>query len=719
MTVLDFYESDDVTKIEDSDKDGISDYLEAMLNTNPNSEDSDDDGESDSEELENGSNPRSDIPESPLLVSANRIVTYGGEPKLIAGEEYTGIAVFQGNIKLENDWNDEVDEEEIGAPYPFTLLDEKVETVIFPETSSRENQVTVTSGGNSSHKSYQQQDNAELKQSRIWLKLPHASDDGVKMLGYVFKQRKIFGELVDATLDEAELQISKGSLQSEPLELLPEFTIDQPSSFTTSSDSGGEPMFPAAPATGSISEEVIEEFSELDLKLCTRSKIGNGGKIIPRPASNDQKYLTKTIENADLDQYKKEQGGLNRMRQEDTKETAHQDCKKNLVNQLTQTALDHDDDFCKIYMSHAIKGDWSVEMSLSFNGAAPGPLAVDKIRMYDKDGMKHGLNALNLAKTKFSEMESGPVKDFFDSNKGLYLEISDLGQTTSIGEATARTDYLQDRLLKMVLTITIYYPKADGEEDSKQFTRDAYLMRSGFWMYDRRYDNGLELNDGLGNVDSNGKLSTSITPDPKKINTGETVAGPWDVKNGAAGFTSSSTKNRGPTPVGWYFISERVHMNAGKLEWVERLGYVTDVDYMHKDGSYKCSLVKRKPLSVDDKVIVQGRMSVWMNDIGKVVKPAELKEYNAIRDGADAPVSAAYKFDMLPGRYSGGTHRDALQIHPDGYPRGTQGCIGLQEYHQAIEVQYLMRHMKGVGLAVINDSTNAWNTASDKPKLKK
>jgi hypothetical protein len=283
-------------------------------------------------------------------------------------------------------------------------------------------------------------------------------------------------------------------------------------------------------------------------------------------------------------------------------------------------------------------------------------------------------------------------------------------------------DQAANRTLALTFNLTVFFPNNNsGGEGSFHLERTGLLKRGGLWIYDRRYDNGFGLFDGLGNLATGAAITN---PTAAQVIDGKRIAGRWDVKDAAWKCNDEKAKDGGPTPAGWYFLSERPFGERDDVgfSWTKNQGWTDQGNLLRDQTKFPYPLTSRNAKFVEhsDKLI-QGRQSVWKDDIGEVaVGSCGLKTYDAEKHGPQRPKSACFKFDILPDRVlkisnTKSITRDNMQVHPDGYPKGTHGCIGLQEYHEAIRVEYLMRHLQGIGLHVRNPVTNAWNSGKALP----
>ena len=107
--------------------------------------------------------------------------------------------------------------------------------------------------------------------------------------------------------------------------------------------------------------------------------------------------------------------------------------------------------------------------------------------------------------------------------------------------------------------------------------------------------------------------------------------------------------------------------------------------------------------------IYQGGYSLW--DVAGHFEAGQ-RIYDPTTDGATSPTSTHFKFDLNQLQPSQ-TKRDNIQIHPDGHNDGTAGCIGLQNYQDAIRVNWLLKHFRATPIDVRRAPSNSFNAPTN------
>jgi len=440
----------------------------------------------------------------------------------------------------------------------------------------------------------------------------------------------------------------------------------------------------------------------VDLVAHKRGTINTPGGRIQRPAEGD--YEAVTIENGDLDQFDNV-ANARVLTPADADNADLQDAKKNRVatqegGNLGAVALANDDDFIKVYIEHGIPDGLKFDAELELvEAAGTQKITKDKIFLYTKEG-----KAVDISTLKFTDSvipSSGAMHDFFDKDRGLFVEIGDLGELAS-GRALAEAE--RDHFKEITLRL-----KAKFQE--VEITPEVKIKRGGFWVYDRSRNSGLSLFDGKGHV----KPNTNTL----EVHDGKIITSWFETKNGQRGTSNESTSNKGPSPDGWYDLSERTaYSDDGTFEW-RQAGYYKRSGNIQSDRTiFPLPLNEKKSDINKDRSpqIYQGGYSLWKGNIDGSstgeghISSGDQRIYDPGVDGNTAPTSVKFKFDMQPDASTNRAGRSALQVHPDGHNDGTLGCIGLQSYQEALRVKFLMRHLRATGVDVRNQPTKSWNT---------
>ena len=354
-----------------------------------------------------------------------------------------------------------------------------------------------------------------------------------------------------------------------------------------------------------------------------------------------------TLENADYDETDWQPTSMADGAQEN-----RQDGKTDTVSR------DRDDDFVKLRFSAPIINVVG-SSEIIFDQAGQGErMQEGDIRFHDTNGQRVHLSTLKIDDLK---NPSGPLAPAFVGGLDLFVEIADLGKTTTaLGSAENTTRKYADLIWKITTGgITI--------------ERKVRIYRGGFWRNDRNNNTGtIALYDGKGRL-----------PDGA-IDYGEIVKGPYQIKTGQAGFTDETIPNKGPTPMGWYGLFERTdmqirwngtsrpqtnhHLDAGG----SFLGFVQQGSYCQWDQSGNHNIPGKGAYGYDN---------------GSASNPYQ-----------GMPNSIHFKFELS--QMGNFTTRTSLQIHPDGFSDGTAGCVGIQAYDDCTKVLYLLRHYFQTNLLV-------------------
>jgi predicted outer membrane repeat protein len=428
---------------------------------------------------------------------------------------------------------------------------------------------------------------------------------------------------------------------------------------------------------------------------CKRGSISAPGAIIPYPDpknppadAKELVYEAITIENGDLDQQTAP------LTPADASNPELQDARRNDAavsagGKLSGSALSLDNDFIKVFVRHSIPSSLRITATLHIGEAevSSGSLLSANIRCYTKEGRRVEQSELILQNQTVPL--TGPMHDLFTENQGLYFEIGDLGTTPASagGPVTddaraARKDFKSAELvLKAKIGLTQINPK-------------IVIRRGGVWVYNRSSDSGFALFDGKGLIGG--------TDRKPKVHEGTQISSSFPVKSGGSNCSDETTPFRGPIPAGWYEINERSGLSLGRFRWDGEIHRRVDVQ----------SDRPKFPDPITDKnadqgldrspKLYQGGYSLW--DIAVPLRNG-VRIYDPALDGPQRPVSISFKYDLTPNP----DDRDAIQIHPDGHNDGTAGCVGLQNFQEAIKVHYLLRHLRGLGVHVRGAITNSWN----------
>lgn len=382
----------------------------------------------------------------------------------------------------------------------------------------------------------------------------------------------------------------------------------------------------------------------MDLTAHKRGTIDAPGAAIPR-AGGSEVYEVVTLENADYDETNWQPTSMSDGAQEDK-----QDGKTDAVSK------DKDDDFVKLRFSCPLT-NVAGNSEIVFDQAGQGERMQDAdIRFYNSAGEQVQRSALKIDDLK---SPSGPLAHAFAGGLDLFVEIGDLGKTTtSQGSAESTTRKYADLIWKFTI----------GGTTIEQKVR---IYRGGFWRNDRTGNNGtIALYDGKGEK-----------PDGT-IDYGQIVKGPYQIKTGNDNCSDEATPHKGPTPMGWYGLWDRNPSdgNAGmRTNWDGSSRPQTN-HHRNADG-----------LSLG--FVQQGSYCQWAQPGNHEIPGKGPFGYDNAKNNdpyQGMPASIHFKFELSPiGNF---TTRTYLQIHPDGFNEGTAGCVGIQNYDDCCKVLYLVRH---------------------------
>ncbi len=430
----------------------------------------------------------------------------------------------------------------------------------------------------------------------------------------------------------------------------------------------------------SVEDKVFVHILPLKLMAHKRGSIQNPGALISGKE-------VVTIENADLDQFDHEDNAR-ALTPADVSNSELQDARKNRSNgqKLTAGALEFDNDFVKLYCdSSLIPKDTKLTIEVEIvSPAGTKAISTDKIFFYTKDGNKVDLSQLKLANAEIPT--SGVMHDLFNKSRGIFVELGDLG---SASENSGQTEI--NHLKECTVRLQI----------NGNTSMDAIkLKRGGFWIYDRTSNIGLSFNDGVVDFKTTGAVD--------KLDEGVMLYGPYETKSGRPGVNDDKTKNKGPTPAGWWMLTERTgSSDSGSFAWRGNK-WMRSGDTQSDRTKFPYPLTDPKADVGKDQTprVYQGGYSIW-NVAGHFV--AGQRIYDPATDGETRPIPLMFKFDLIK-MLNSQTKRDAIQIHPDGHNDGTLGCIGLQIYQEAIRTNYLLKQFRAIPISVRGTPSNSWNT---------
>ncbi|HCN29397.1 MAG TPA: hypothetical protein DIT64_11725, partial [Verrucomicrobiales bacterium] len=395
----------------------------------------------------------------------------------------------------------------------------------------------------------------------------------------------------------------------------------------------------------------------LEMTLHRRGTINAPGARINRPADAEAVYEVVTLENADWDE--QENWTPNSMAA--AAEANRQDGATEAVN------LDRDDDFVKIKL-HCPAPRMAGSIELVMDRAGQGDrMQADHLRFYDDQG-----NRIQLADLKIEDLQnpSGPLAPMLEEDGlDLFVEVADLGMLTrAAGDANSNQFRYADLILRMNFSGQVTELK-------------GRVYRGGYWLNQRNGNTGtIAFYDGKGRYqDQNGAW---------QIDAGNLVHGPFNIRSGA-GTTDETARGRGPTPVGWYGLYERLDINPN-WQFSQRTQRWSrpqqDHNYNHPSGGHR-----RPPLQdATGQYWQQGSYSQWSTAGNRTAYTHR---------GAAPPPSVQFKFELV--NWGHNAHgRDLLQIHPDGWNDGTLGCVGLQNYNDCCRIFFLLRHYFGTRLQI-------------------
>ena len=421
----------------------------------------------------------------------------------------------------------------------------------------------------------------------------------------------------------------------------------------------------------------------------TMDLIAHKRGTIDKPGAQISGKEVVTIENADLDQFDHEDN-MRTLTPADVTNIQLQDARKNRSSgqKLTAGALQFDNDFVKLYCDGSLIPK-DTKLTIEFEIVSPTGtegISAENIFFYTKDGNHVQLSQLTLANTEIPT--SGVMHDLFDKNRGLFLELGDLG-SASVNAAQTEINHLKECTVKL---------KINGITTMEGIK----VRRGGFWIYDRTSNNGLSFHDGIVTFKNDGALD--------KLNDGIMLFGPYEIKSGQRDCNDDKIKNKGPTPAGWWMLTERTgSSDGGSFEWREN-----QHKWMRSGNTQSDRTKFPSPLS-DPKAdrnkdqsprVYQGGYSIW-NVTGHFEE--EQRIYDPAVDGELRPIPLMFKFDLIK-ILTSQTVRDAIQIHPDGHNDGTLGCIGLQNYQEAIRTNFLLKQFRAIPISVRGAPSNSWNT---------
>jgi len=422
----------------------------------------------------------------------------------------------------------------------------------------------------------------------------------------------------------------------------------------------------------------------MELKACKRGSI-------QKPGTSISGKEVVTIENGDLDQFD-HATTARALTPADVANGNLQDARINRLGQkLTANAIQFDDDFVKFYCDGALipKGSkWTIELELVLPKTKA--IAANQIFFYTKDGEHVDLSQLKLTNAEIPT--SGALHDLFDKDRGIFAEIGDLGRASSNSSQT-ESDYAKECTVRL---------KIGGNTG----TDGIKLKRGGFWVYDRTSDSGLSFRDGFVDFKSSGAVNNA--------DDGVVLYGPYAIKSGQRGCHDDTITNSGPTPAGWWMLAERSGWSNATAPFV----WNNDAGRWNRRGN--CQQDRATfPYHLDDKKadkradrspkIYQGGYSLW--DVAGHFDAGH-KVYDPETDGAKTPTPIQFKFDLNK-MLDSQTSRTDIQIHPDGHNDGTLGCIGLQNYQDAIRVNYLLKHLRATPMNVRGTPSNTWNKSTN------
>lgn len=385
----------------------------------------------------------------------------------------------------------------------------------------------------------------------------------------------------------------------------------------------------------------------IEMTLHHRGTIRSPGSEIPRPTNAEDVYEVIMLENADWE----EQGNWVPNSMASASEVNRQDGATQAVN------LNRDDDFVKIRLYcpvPKIAGDIELVMDRSGQGER---MEAEDIRFYNEQGHR-----IHLADLRIENLQNptGPLAPMLEKDGlNLFVEIADLGQLTRL-PAEANRDVR--RYADLVLRLRI----SGVEKDL-----DARIYRGGYWKNQRNGNVGTtSFYDGKGRYqDQNGVWQVDV---------GRIIHGPYNMRSGI-GTQDETVTGRGPTPVGWYGLYERTDF---RTVWDGRSRPQTN----HTIGQ------NGRPLGY----LQQGSYCQW-EDEGNRDGQHQNGAYQ--HSGDNPPDSIQFKFELLPwGHDAHG--RTFLQIHPDGFNDGTSGCVGIQTYDDCCHIFFLHRHYFGTKMLV-------------------
>jgi hypothetical protein len=385
----------------------------------------------------------------------------------------------------------------------------------------------------------------------------------------------------------------------------------------------------------------------MDLTAHKRGTIDAPGTAIARSGGSEVHEVV-TLENADYDETNWQPTSMSDGAQEDK-----QDGKTDVVSK------DKDDDFVKLRFSCPLT-NVAGSSEIVFDQAGTGERMQDAdIRFYNSAGERVQRSDLKIDDLK---SPSGPLAPAFAGGLDLFVEIGDLGKTTTAqGSAESTTRKYADLIWKITT----------GGTTIEQKVR---IYRGGFWRNDRTDNSGtIALYDGKGRK-----------PDGT-IDYGQIVKGPYQIKTGQSGITDE-TKKGGPTPRGWYGIWDRNPNddNDGMRTWwdVESNPPARPQTNHHRNSSGNFL-----------GFVQQGSYCQWSQAGNHNIEGKGAYGYDNGNDSdpyQGMPSSIHFKFELNPiGNF---TSRTYLQIHPDGFCDGTLGCVGIQAYDDCTKVLYLLRH---------------------------
>jgi len=422
----------------------------------------------------------------------------------------------------------------------------------------------------------------------------------------------------------------------------------------------------------------------MELKACKRGSIEKPGT----PISGKE---VVTIENGDLDQFDHETT-TRALTPADVTNRDLQDARINRAGQrLTSNAIQFDNDFVKFYCDGAFipkDSKWTIELEI-IPPTGTKAIAANQIFFYTKEGEHVDLSQLNL--TNAAIPATGVLHDLFDKDRGIFAEIGDLGNASS---NSSQPESGEAKVWTVIL-------KIGGDTG----TDGIKLKRGGFWVYDRTSDNGLTFRDGYVEFKSSGETNN--------VEDGDVLFGPYAVKSGQRGCNNDTTKNKGPSPAGWWMLTERTgSSDDGVFVWQKHEGRWMRSGNCQSDRSIFPSPLNDSNAKEDidqSPKLYQGAYSLW--DITGHFE-ADQKVYYPKSDGEQHPTSIMFKFDLNK-MLSSQTKRTDIQIHPDGHNDGTLGCIGLQNYQNAIRTNYLLKHLRAIPISVRGTPSNNWNTTNN------